>query len=120
MYADSTDYEKYISPNIPENINILLEQASDQVDLATFNRIRGVGFINLTNYQQEMIKKAVCHQVQYKAEYGSYEGISSFSAGSISVSLNTGNMLNGQTMSKIAADSILSTGLASRNISWRR
>lgn len=118
MYATADDYTRYVGA-APEGIDKLLEQTSDQVDSVTFNRVRGIGFESLTDYQKEMIKKAVCHQAAYRLEYGAYEGISSFSAGSVSVSLNNANTLNGQVISKVAAEYLKNTGLTTRSLSWR-
>lgn len=119
MYATLDDYETFIG-TAPEGIEKLLDQASDLVDSVTFNRIRGVGFDNLTDYQQKMIRKAVCYQASFKTEYGEYEGVSSFSAGSISVTMNTASLFNGQTMSGSAVEYLKNTGLTSRNLLWGR
>lgn len=45
-----------------------LRQASDKIDILTFNRIRGVGFDQLTSFQQEVIQKVVCQMVDFEAE----------------------------------------------------
>ena len=37
-----------------------LERSSDQIDSLTFNRIRAKGFDNLTDFQKDKIRKAVC------------------------------------------------------------
>lgn len=120
MYATGADYVQYISDEAPPNLDRLLIQAADDVDAVTFNRIRGLGFTNLTAYQQEMVKKAVCHQAEYLASYGQYEGISSFSAGSISVSMNQENKVNGRRLGSKAIECLSGTGLTSRNVRWGR
>lgn len=120
MYATVNDYQVYVSDDMPEDILRLLAQAEDQVDNVTFNRIRGVGFANLTAYQQEMIKKAVCYQAQFLVTYGQFEGVSSFSAGSVSVSMDTNNLFNGQQMGRKAIECLKNTGLTSRNANWGR
>ncbi|WFF72677.1 hypothetical protein [Proteiniclasticum sp. QWL-01] len=120
MYASANDYLTYIADELPANIERLLAQAADDVDAVTFNRIRGVGFSSLTAYQQEMVKKAVCHQAEYLMNYGQYEGISSFSAGGVSVSLNQNNLFNGKRMSSKAIECLKTTGLTSRNVRWGR
>ncbi len=66
----------------------LITQACIKIDEVTFNRIRGVGFDNLTPFQQDLIKKAVCYQAKYIFENGYGEGdISSYSVGDISISV---------------------------------
>lgn len=120
MYATAEDYVRYIADETPADLERLLEQASDDVDAVTFNRIRGVGFEALTTYQQDMVKKAVCHQAEFLSSYGQYEGISSFSAGSISVTMSQDNTLNGRRLGSKAVECLKGTGLASRNTQWGR
>lgn len=84
----------------PEEINAvgdgntwkrLISEACIRIDEATFNRIRGVGFDRLTPFQQDCVRKAVCHQAKYISEYGFDESdISSYSVGDISVSVEGG------------------------------
>lgn len=120
MYATAEDYTTFVSDQVPDNLDRLLNQASDDVDAVTFNRIRGVGFEKLTTYQQDMIKKAVCHQAEYLLNYGQYEGISSFSAGGVSVSLNQEALFNGKRLTGKAIECLRTTGLTSRNVRWGR
>ena len=58
-YASESYYEgKYEGTLIPEDDQKkALIQASRHVDALTFNRIVGRGFSNLTEYQQEIIKR---------------------------------------------------------------
>ena len=58
-YVDYEYYKDAFKGSLDEEIATkLLEEASDQVDRLTYGRIRRKGFDNLTEYQQEMIKKA--------------------------------------------------------------
>lgn len=69
----------------------LLELASSKVDELTFNRINAVGFSNLTEFQQGLIRKAVLSQAQYYEDYGTEaEALSSISIGSFSMGMNNG------------------------------
>lgn len=97
----------------------LLEEASDQVDRLTYGRIRKKGFDNLTEYQQGLIKKAVCYQAEFINAYGEYLNmpLSGFSAGDISLSLNKDNQGPGGIIAdKKTLDYLAQTGLSSRRL----
>jgi len=121
MYADYKDYVNMfgINEDINEQIMRLLEEASDQVDRLTYGRIRRKGFENLTEYQQEMIKKAVCYQAKFLADYGEYisSPLSGFSIGDVSLSFSDENQgAGGIIADKKALDYLTQTGLTVRRI----
>lgn len=69
----------------------LLELASEKVDDLTFNRIRGIGFDNLTTFQKEKIQKATLLQAQYYSDYGTESGgLSGFNVSGLSMSFSAG------------------------------
>lgn len=113
-YVDEEFYNKY-SGKITDNIIHKLERASDQIDSMTFNRIVGAGFSNLTDFQQEKIKKAVCLHVDFIEEYSEYfnSPLSGFSAGSISVTFNNNAIktIGGITTSNEVYSLLQQTGL---------
>lgn len=113
-YVDAEFYKNY-SGKIEENIDCKLEKASDQIDSMTFNRIVGTGFSNITEFQQDKIKKAVCMQADFVEEYGQYlnNPLSAFSAGSIRVTLNRDVVknVNGVTTSNEVYNLLKQTGL---------
>lgn len=92
-YVDSIYYKgTYKGTLIPDaELDSKLEFASDDINSLTYNRIIGLGFDNLTPFQQDKIKKAVCIQAEFNYQYGDYMDlpVDSYSAGS--VSLNFGN-----------------------------
>ena len=45
-----------------------LRTASRHVDSLTYNRIAGQGFLNLTEFQQEIIQEVVCQQADFEYE----------------------------------------------------
>lgn len=67
-YATLNDLAQY-SPdaNCTEE---MLEQASDEVDALCYGRIRKIGFENLTEFQKEKVKKAVCYHAAFLRTYG--------------------------------------------------
>lgn len=73
------NYDPYVTPEyyreiysgsiIPEeNLEKLLRQASRHIDSLTYNRIVGRGFLNLTDFQQDLIREVVCQQAEFEYE----------------------------------------------------
>lgn len=69
-YASEGYYEgQYEGTLIPEDDQRkALIQASRHVDSLTFNRIVGIGFDNLTEYQKGIIREVVCQQADFETE----------------------------------------------------
>ncbi|MEG1004342.1 MAG: hypothetical protein RSD13_05035 [Clostridium sp.] len=118
-YVDSTYYKDTFGGNIllNENINSKLERASDQIDSLTYNRIIGMEFKNLSPFQQDKIKKAICLQAEFIEQFGEFINmpLSSYSVGGTSVSFN-GSIVNGITTTKEVINYISQTGLNSRRL----
>lgn len=65
-YATVAEYLQYGAGGIPEdNLPALLERASDQIDLLTYNRIAAHGITRLTPFQRDRVIKAVCQQADF-------------------------------------------------------
>lgn len=75
---------------ISQNLESALAKSERSIDHLCFGRIKGKGFDNLTPYQQNLIKEAVCLQADYIEQYGAYitSPLKSYSAGKTSVELN--------------------------------
>lgn len=118
-YVNSAYYKEVFGGNIilEDSLNRKLERASDQVDTLTYNRIVGIGFDNLTEFQKDKIKKAVCIHAEFIDQYGAYidTPLSGFSAGSTSVSFNT-NKVNGITTTQEVLNYLKQTGLTCRRL----
>ena len=72
-------YEPYVTPTfykdiykgdtVPErDLERALRQASRHIDTLTYNRIIGLGFSNLTPFQQELIQEVICQQADFEHE----------------------------------------------------
>lgn len=122
-YVDS-DYYKQHCNVIIDDIDNKLEKASDQIDSITFNRIVGTGFSNLTEFQQNKIKKAVCLQADFMEQYGEYINmpLSGYKAGSISMTINNHAVknVNGVTTSNEVYNLLMQTGLTCLSFNYRR
>ena len=92
--------DRYEGTVIPEDDQKkALIQASRHVDSLTYNRIVGQGFLNLTEFQQEIIKEVVCRQAEF--EYNNADMIesvlSSYSINGVSVQFgSTWNVFTGK------------------------
>lgn len=121
IYTDM-DYYKNIHGGslIPdEKLSKALRQASRHIDSLTYNRILGQGFLNLTEYQQEIIREVVCLQADF--EYENSDEIdtilSSYSINGVSVQFGqTWNvyMDNGVAMKRDVYALLSQTGLCCR------
>mgnify|MGYP000889074662 CR=1 FL=1 len=115
-YVDSDCYKNtYRGSIIPdEELENKLELASDDINSLTYNRIVGIGFDNLTPFQQDKIKKAVCLQAEFLYKYSDFMNlpVDSYSAGSLSLSL--GKESNGIKTSDKVINYINQTGLTCR------
>lgn len=106
---------------IPENdVENFLELAQEKIDSITYNRIVGLGFDKLTEFQRNKISKAICHQAEYIAQNGynnaNMSNISSYNILDISINLkdkDASQKTNAEKlcMSEIAYDFVKQTGL---------
>lgn len=113
MYADYEYYSNIFKGKlISEDEENLLQDASDDIDDMTFGRVRGKGFNNLTDYQQELIKKAICQHAEFNKKYGTFLNapVSSYSVGKTSMSFNS-EKLNGIDTSSSVVKLLNRTGL---------
>ena len=119
FYVDETYYKDTFGGTLIPDVSLTnkLDRASDQVDSLTYNRIIGIGFDNLTNFQKDKVKKAICIHAEFMEQYGEYVDmpLSGFSAGSTSVSFN-GNKINGITTTQEVINYLKQTGLTCRRL----
>ena len=67
MYADYEYYSvEYYGQMPQEEANGALKQASRHIDALTYNRIKGRGFENLTEFQQGIIKEVACMMADFE------------------------------------------------------
>lgn len=124
LYVDKKYYSDEFKGNkVPINeIEKYLRLAQEKIDSITFNRIVAIGFNNLTKFQQEKIKDAICYQAEYVYVNGynneDNRDVSSYSVLDISVSVDNSNsnktIAQGKNMSEMAYDYVHKTGLDSK------
>lgn len=103
IYADETFYKnEYLGTHTPEQLNRILKTASQHIDTLTFNRIVGMGFDNLTPFQQSVIREVCCQMADFMIENKDLieTALSSYSING--VSMNLGDSWNVVTMNGIA------------------
>ena len=127
QYATSEYYvTNFKGTLIPaDEIDRYLQDATEKIDSITFNRIVGIGFNNLTEFQKEKVQKAVCYQAEYIYTNGyndeNKQDIASYSVLDISVNANTDKrktQAEKECMSERAYDLISKTGLNTRGFRY--
>lgn len=119
-YVDYEYYKNIFDGSLDESTaKKLLEESSDDVDKLTYGRIRKKGFDNLTEFQQDRIKKGICYQAEFNNKYSEYLNmpISGFNAGDISMSFKDENRTAvGIIADKRTIDLLSQTGLTVRRL----
>lgn len=117
-------YEYYISKynhlkDLDINdIQILLDEASNDIDILTFNRIRAKQFDNLTNYQKEKIQTVICELMEF--HYNNKDFLTSifnqYNVNGTGFDMNNSNyiILNGVPILKNTYKKLEQTGLTYR------
>jgi len=117
MYADITYYIEDYKGTLtdPSEIEKLLKKANRKIDEVTFNRIVELGVENLSEFQQNLVKEAVCYQADYINENGS-EGftVASYSVLGISINYNQQTESEKLDISADAYNNLKQTGLMCR------
>ena len=104
MYADIEYYKNTYKGNLDDaDAEKALEKASRHIDTLTYNRIVGIGFDNLTEYQQGIIKECECLMADWETENTDYINsmLSSYSLNGASMSF-TGQSASATVVSGVA------------------
>lgn len=116
-YVDETYYkENYLGTLDTEDLAKRLKEASQQVDILTFNRIRGKGFDNLTSFQQSVIREVICQHVDFVYENQDMidSVLQSYSINGVSMSFGQSwniEVMNGVAMKRSTYELLKQTGL---------
>lgn len=119
-YATLDDYTKLGLSGDESTITPLLEQASDAVDALCYGRIRRIGFNDLTGFQQEKVKKAVCYHAAFLYAHGDLlnSPLSSFGINGVSMSFDASKVVTqgGVTTNQAVMQQLRQSGLVTRLI----
>lgn len=116
-YVDEMYYkENYLGTLDTEDLTKRLRVASQQVDMLTFNRIRGKGFDNLTSFQQSVIKEVICQHVDFVYENQDMidSVLKSYSINGVSMTFGQSwnvEVINGIAMKRSTYELLKQTGL---------
>ena len=91
MYADLEYYRNTYGGKLPdEEAEKALKQASRHIDILTYRRIAGMGFDNLTPFQQDTVKEVCCMMADFESTNASMINslINSYSINGASISFS--------------------------------
>ena len=127
MYATVEYYKTTYKGNLEEaDADKALQQASRHIDTLTFNRIVEIGFDNLTEYQQGIIKECACLMADWETENADYINsmLSSYSLNGASMSFSGNSasaaVVNGVAVSRDIYSHLQKCGLCTKSLrGWR-
>lgn len=125
-YVDEDYYTNaYGGKTIPtdDNMKKYLEKASREIDTMTFNRIVGIGFDNLTEFQQEIVQKVNCQLADFEYENQDLLNsvLSSYSINNVKMDFATNeniSKINGVIIPNDLYRLLEQTGLTCLNMRW--
>lgn len=126
MYADFEYYSTEYGGTMPvEDAEKALKQASRHIDTLTYNRIVGMGFENLTPFQQIIVRECNCMMADFEHEnagmINSLINSYSINGASIAFSGESANcqIINGVVVQRDAYAFLSQTGLTCRSLGVR-
>ena len=123
MYADYEYYKNTYNGTLEEADALkALNKASRHIDTLTYNRIVAIGFNNLTEYQQGIIKECECLMADWETENADYINsmLSSYSLNGASMSFSGNSasavVTNGVAVSRDIYSHLQKCGLCTRSL----
>ena len=122
-YVTVEEYKKNYNDIPDDSIEKSLKKASRHIDTLTFNRIQGIGFDNLTEFQKEIIKEVTCElaSFEYENEDVITSVLNSYSINGVSMSFGDSwniKVLKGVAIPTELYETLSQTGLCT--LSFRR
>ena len=121
-YLDKTKFIERYGTQVPEDkIDELLNRASRDIDTLSYNRIRGIGFGHLTDFQKEIIEEVAGELVLFKHDNAEFleSPLSEYSLNGASVKLSSSEKVmveKGVTISRPLYALLCQTGLCCKAI----
>ena len=115
-YLDKTKFIERYGTQVPEDkIDELLNRASRDIDTLSYNRIRGIGFGHLTDFQKEIIEEVAGELALFKHDNAEFleSPLSEYSLNGASVKLM---VEKGVTISRSLYALLCQTGLCCKAI----
>ena len=121
-YLDKTKFIERYGTGVPEDkIDELLNRASRDIDTLSYNRIRGIGFGHLTDFQKEIIEEVAGELALFKHDNAEFleSPLSEYSLNGASVKLSSSEKVmveKGVTISRSLYALLCQTGLCCKAI----
>lgn len=121
MYAGIEYYKETYKGNL-DDAEKALQRASRHIDTLTYNRIVAVGFENLTEFQQGIIKECECLMADWETENADYINsmLTSYSLNGASMSFSGNSasafIQNGVAVSREIYSHLQKCGLCTRSL----
>lgn len=123
MYAGIEYYKNTYKGNLEDaDAEKALEKASRHIDTLTYNRIVAIGFENLTEFQQGIIKECECLMADWETENTDYINsmLSSYSLNGASMSFTgqsaSATVVSGVAVSREIYSHLQKCGLCTRSL----
>ena len=123
MYADIEYYKTTYKGKLDDaDVEQALQKASRHIDTLTYNRIVAIGFENLTEYQQGIIKECECLMADWETENTDYINnmLSSYSLNGASMSFTgqsaSATVVSGVAVSREIYSHLQKCGLCTRSL----
>lgn len=121
MYATVEYYKETYKGNLDDaDAEKALNKASRHIDTLTFNRIVGIGFDNLTEYQQGIVEECACLMADWETDNADYidSMLTSYSLNGASMSFTGSSagaaLVDGIVVSRDIYSHLQKCGLTSR------
>ena len=121
-YATPDDYARYCPGGTisGDKLDAALERASSQIDALCYGRIRRAGFDNLTEFQQDCIRRATCLHAEFLSAYADAleSPLQSYGINGVSMTFDANRVRQqgGVTTSGEVYGLLLQNGLAHRGV----
>lgn len=123
MYANAEYYKNTYKGNLEDaDVEKALNKASRHIDTLTYNRIVAIGFDNLTEFQQGIIKECECLMADWETENADYINsmLSSYSLNGASMAFTgdsaNATVKNGVAVSRDIYSHLQKCGLCTRSL----
>lgn len=117
-YLTADEFAQLTARSIDTDTERLLQQASDQIDVLTFQRIHSIGWDHLTAMQQKLIKAVCAGHAAFLVDYGDMaeNPLASYGINGVSMSWNAENVVrcSGITILPQLYEQLVQTGLCNR------
>ena len=123
MYADLEYYKNTYNGNLDDaDAEKALQKASRHIDTLTYNRIVSIGFDNLTDFQQGIIRECSCLMADWETDNAAFINsmLSSYSLNGASMRFNRNStsalVQNGIAVSRDIYSHLQKCGLCTRSL----